>query len=564
MKKFIFTLNLFAGCALIAACTPQKETPTARANVPALPPVHEKPVSGKISNALQNQNLSAATRVSVLSQNSQVNHRYIFLDAVGKRGDELEGRVEVGSNPFIQFALSSENLKRDNIDTFLKLAHEAHDKGEIGGVQWAAFVAAEQAYKLTGSTWALIKLQTKAMNTKVAATFPGVLGGTNPIKASLPMLWVRKFDGAIDPTNSDVSRVFGASLPLIGGDIYPDMQQSLAAAIQYYPFNLTFTENERAASFVLFHRMFSQLLTLKGYTSVKVGTIEGQSAISSLNDKMNSFDSFVRPGYFIDVKNNANVALTPSDISNYNPETRLLLLGSGGTNVANIATEVSFMRAMGIAFEASSPAAWFVHGPADYLFGDVQSTSTRAIIPAEAHSLSIGLLAMELKNFAARHIAKVNDLGQDVTQVGGEPTGMSIHGQLSGHEVSELEITLRMIELNVQLNAAIDALLQKAQTNPSELKAMNSFYPAGVGSLQELKSNLIQMRMPLYILTKRFIKTDRDFLFWDAKSGFSVPAGNHLTADKKIRIGTVLRDLALQMDQPMIYEDASQLLGGNL
>lgn len=559
MKKIVITIAI-----VTAACTPEREKTVARAKVQPIPKVHEK-ISGKVESPLKNQNVSASSRVSALSQDSKIHHRYLFMDSIATRGKEVEGRVDVASNPFVQFALSSESLKRDDLKTFIKKAHEAHDKGEIGGAQWAAFVAAEQAYKLTGSTFLITKVQTSAMNSKVAATFPGVLGGVNPIKASLPLLWIRKFDGGIDPTNTDVSRVFASSLPLIGNeDLYEDMRESLSAAIQSYPLNPNLSDNERASSFVLFHRMFAQLLTLKGYTAAKYGKVDGKSAIPSLTDKMQSFDSASKVGYFIDVKANTPVALTTADITNYDPSKRFLLLGSGGANVASMATEVSFMRAMALAFEASSPAAYFVKDANSYIFGDVQSPANRAIIPGEAHSLALGLFAMELRNFAALHLAYVNEEGKDISVVGGEAAGISIHGQLSGHEVSELEIVLRMIELNLQLESAIEAILAKHNANPEQLKVMNSFYPAAIGSLLDLQDKLKALRLPLYILTKQFVKADRDLLFWSPKTGFEVPTGNKLSGDKKQRVGFVLRDLAVEMNQPMIFEDAEAILAGKL
>ena len=559
MNKTLLTLT-----ALVTlACSPAREEVKQRTFIQPITPANEK-LSKPYQSPLQSDNSSASSRVTTLSQ-QESKVRFQFLNAFENREDKLVGRVEVALNPFVQFALSSERLKRDDPKAFIKQVEDAHAKGEISGLQWAAFVAVREVYQATGSTWGLIKFQTKAINQKIAATFPGVLGGGNELEKSLPYLLIRKFDGGIDPANSEIQKTLAASLPLITSDIHNDMRESLGAAIHNYPLNQNLNDSQRAASFVLFQRLFSQLLLLKGHTAVKFVVKDNLSSVPQLTDDKASFDSQIRNGYFMDPKTGKNLALTTEDIATYDPSKRPLLLASDLTgSLASLATELNVTIATALAFEASSPAAYFVNGPSQYIFGDVTSLTNRAIVPAEAHSLSFGLTVMNLKNISARHIAVVNEKGQDITVAGGDPAGMSLFEIQNGEKVVKLENVLKMIELNLQLDVALDQIISKHESNPTELKAMNSLYnePAVIAGMQDLRQKLSTMRFPLYLLTMRLVLNDCETLGWSADKGFSRLGGASISSERKQRVGRVLVDLGSYLDQPLITEIGSKLQTG--
>lgn len=561
MKKLLILTSFVA-----LACSPAREESKARTFIRSIEPVNQK-LDKPYQSPLKNQNASASSRVAVLAQNKEAKGRFRFLHAFETREKKLAGRVEVANNPFIQFALSSERLKRDDPDTFIKQVEDAYEKGEVSTVQWAAFVLARTAYQTTGSTWGLIKFQTKAINQKVSATFPGVLGGVNELDKSLPYLLIRKFSGGVNPANPEIQKTLAASLPLLTSSIDDDMRQSLGAAIHNYPFNQNLSETERVSSFILFQRLFNQLLQLKGYTRVKYGFIKEHSAIPLLTDEKNSFDSTTQPGYFVNPKTGKNVALTSEDIAAYDPAVKPLLLTSSwvkGSALAPLDLELKVMTAAALAFEASSPAAHFVSGPKDYLFGDVTSLQNRAVVPAEAHSLSFGLTVMLLKNLSARRIAIINEQGQDVSVQGGEPAGIAFFDQVAADKKVKIDQVLKLIEFNLHLESALTDVIRKSEVNHDELKAMNSFYEhkAMMGNLVALRQKLIEMRFPLYFLTMKLVKAGREELVWNPQAGFAELPKGKLSDDRKHQVGQSLRDLGTAMDQPLIVDVANQLSGG--
>lgn len=561
MKKLLVSLSL-----IVIACSPAREQTKERTFVQPVGQFSEK-LGKAYQTPLKNENLSAASRVEVLSQQSS-EKRFQFLQAFENRNEKLVGRVEVAANPFIQFALSSEKLKRDDLKTFIKQVEDARDKGEIGGVQWAAFVAAREVYQTTGSTWAINKFQTQAINQKIAATFPGVLGGVNELDKSLPYLLLRKFDGGIDPSNSVIQKTLSASVPLLGRDLDTDMRESLGSAIRHYPLGQNLNDSERAASFILFQRMFSQLLLLKGHSAVKFDVQDNQSSIKSLTDNKASFDTQTRNGYFVDAKTGKGLALSSNDIAAYDPAKRLLLFSAlPGGSVASFETVLRVMTATSLAFEASSPAAFFVDGPSQYIFGDVTSIVNRAVVPGEAHSLSFGLTVMNLKNINARHIAMVNAKGQDVTVAGGAPAGMALFDIENGQKVVRLDQVLKMIEFNIQLDQALEQIIKKDATNRKELRAMNSFYdePANqpqviIPAMMDLRGKLKAMRFPLYLLTMRLISSNCPVIAWNPATGFLPPALDcKIAVDQKRRTGRVIVELGSYIDQKLMIAIGDKL-----
>lgn len=557
MKILLITLSSLA----VVACSPAREETKQRTFIEPILTVNEK-LAQPYQTPLKNENLSASVRISALAQ-QESEKRFQFLHAFENRNDKLVGRVEVVNNPFIQFALSSERFRRDDPKTFIKQVEEAHKKGEISGLQWAAFVTAREIYQTTGSTWGLNKFQTKAINQKVAATFPGALGGVNELEKSLPYLLIRKFDGAIDPANSEIQKILASSLPILTKDFYNDMRESLGAAIHNYPLQQNLAETERAASFVLFQRLFSQLLVLKGHTAAKFSVKNGTSSIPLLTDEKVAFDSQLRVGYFMDPKTGKNVALSSDDIANYDPMKRPLLLASNaksGSALASLDLELKVTSATALAFEASSPAAYFVSGPENYIFGDITQIN-RAVVPAETHSLAFGLTVMNLKNISGRHIAIVNAEGKDISVAGGTPAGMALFEEQSGQKLVKLENVLKLIELNLQFDVALEQIIKKHEKNPTELKAMHSLYmePAIILGMRDLRAKLSEMRFPLYLLTMRMVLNDRETLGWDQQKGFSRPVNGAILAERKQRVGKVLVDLGSYLDQPLIIAIGNKL-----
>lgn len=559
MKTLLILTSFF-----ILACAPDREQSKERAFIPSIKVANEK-ISAKVQSPLKNSNLSASARVSALAQDTTAKTHFRFLHAFESRNEKLVGRVEVSANPFIQFALSSERLKRDDLKKFIAQVEQAHKNGEISGVQWAAFVVARQVYETTGSTWGLIKFQTKAINQKVAATFPGVLGGVGELEKSLPYLLIRKFDGGIDPSNTEAQKTLAASLPLLTPDFHNDMRDSLSAAINNYPLNQNLSDSERVSSFVLFQRLFAQLLVLKGYNSAKYKVVEGKSAVSLLTDDQKSFETAARVGYFMDPKTGKNVALTSEDIASYDPSQRPLLLTSKpGGALATLDLELKVMGATALAFEASSPAAYFVNDPSQYIFGDVTSLINRAIVPAEAHALSFGLTVMQLKNISARNLAVINESGKDIAVAGGEPAGIVLFDQVGEQRKVQLNQILKLIEFNLQMDAALEQVIQKSEKNHAQLKAMNSLYEAEgmIANMAMLREKLKSMRLPLYLLTMRMIRNDREVLNWNPTTGFVRLKGESITSERKQQVGAILRDLGIHMDQPLILEVGNRLLSG--
>lgn len=573
MKKILLLIS-----AVLVACSPAREEEISRSVIPQMEVANTQVISAKIQRPLQDTSSSAEARVQLLNKGFEKKGRFSYLEKIELDDHEnLVGRIDIDTNPFVQYVLSPEVFKRDDLETFIKQVHEAHEKGELGTMEWVAFQAAEKAYRIAGSTWGLIKIQTRAINSKVEMAFPGVFGKVTPLEKSLSLMWLRKFDGALEPENSEIQRLLRMKLPLMASphneDLYTDFRRSMAAAAYFYPMQRerSLSSQEKAASFILFQRMWAQLLKIKGYAYADYSVVNGESAIQKLTDQDQAFGGKTRVGYFVDAVNNKAIALTPEDIASYNPAKRLLLFGmgtqtsEGRPQLANLGEEISFFGAMSLAFEASSPAAWFVKDPSQYLFGDVKSMSNSAIIPAEAHSLSFGLMAMQFQNLGARRIIKVNGLGQKL-KVGESARGIVL---IDDRNSVYLDYVLRLIEINLQLDLAISELQEMAERKPEQLQKMNTFYKdlnEMNKNFAKVRTNLKDLRLPLYFLAMEFVKKETTAFNWNPNTGLAVQVGADgktlapFSREHKRKTGTVLRDLGLYMNQPLIQAEAAELL----
>ena len=185
----------------------------------------------------------------------------------------------------------------------------------------------------------------------------------------------------------------------------------------------------------------------------------------------------------------------------------------------------------------------------------------RAVVPAETHSLAFGLTVMNLKNISGRHIAIVNAEGKDISVAGGTPAGMALFEEQSGQKLVKLENVLKLIELNLQFDVALEQIIKKHEKNPTELKAMHSLYmePAIILGMRDLRAKLSEMRFPLYLLTMRMVLNDRETLGWDRHKGFSRPVNGAILVERKQRVGKVLVDLGSYLDQPLIIAIGNKL-----
>jgi hypothetical protein len=579
MKKQLSILGI---ALLSSACAVEKNEPTRITNPTETFGVVEGNSILPLHGALNDVEESACARLASLDTLSG-NPRYTYFQKIEGRPHAWTGAIEISESPFTQFILG-EKFVNGNEEEFYKKAKEERAAGRIGGMKWFFL----NFMKGIGS---LSTVQHSATNDKLAENFPGIFGERGDLEKSLFLSLAHRATDLKKVPSKEAEKILTSSLPLFPesrewSEFPAAIRGNLGAALN--GLKKEATEKERLCSLVLFHHHFAQLLRLKGHNSPKVYPPRWKKYPSYIEELSSSQPEFVTqevPGAFYDWQLKRAVVISNESISNYDPReqalgiTTLIPNGKADQSPGSLGDSLSLMEALAYSFEASSPASSLVE-ERGYIFGDLQAKDSKALLPAEAHSLALGLLSMNFKNLAALHIRKVNAKGllvQDQSAAAGIVVGRRWNGEISElHLMDVIRLARVVAYLDVAMNRfrakepydweqmnpvynkkTLASLMGPALFTPEELESILS--PAERSSV--LKDNLKALKFPLALLLARMGTSAKGCVSaveWNGLTGMVKPLAPCNRA-QLAELADVLEKLARESQSPLLLKKAEEI-----
>jgi len=524
--------------------------------------------------------VSACETLARLSETASEGPAFQFLASLENRSSwgrsSWQGGVELSRSPFTQIFLG-ESFAAGTEEEFFRKAEKQHEAGEIGGMKWLVV----RTMKKLG--W-LSFLQYSTINGKLDEAFPGIHGSPRDVSTSLAWATVSRATSLDGIAKEDLSRILTTKLPIFpkGGweEFSTGTRENLGAGVM--GLLQTTDPRENLCGFVLLQHHFAQLLRIKGYRApVATGPGGGQSlsAVPSLSKKEPSFKTTEVPGAFAEA--GKPTILENENITGYDPHRALLNVmrtppgAVGPAGEGSLPDALAMMEGLIHSFEATSPASPWVKERGAYWFGDVQEGG--ALLPAEAHSLSLGLLTLHFKNLAARHIRQVNVAGKALA------TGETAAGiVLDGPGLSEGPVAMnvrdlaRLTRVVLQLDGSLHAFFGEDEAhwhsvNPVYEKKLlmallgpEYFGDDKDGGPEALRTSIRALRLPLAMLFVEMGAGEAGCVgsvSWNLSTGERIP-GKACEAEDRALIVQSLRLIGRRAGASLLVERAAEIEAG--
>lgn len=447
-KKIIATL-LCAG-TLLSACSQHKHVEPVRSSVTDLAAVNESELSSALSplaSSIEDAATPAACeRLQALKTEADqasdsLSAKYSYFSEFSTDRKSARAAIEVEQSPFTQLFLG-EKFQVDDEETFYKKVKQEREAGNIG---WTKMAVVNLA-KFFGM---MKKVQYSATNDKLEEAFPGIFGEANKAEAALYWKIAQRAADVRAVPAADIGAVLSARVPLFPGsgswsDYAASSRVSLAAAAKAFKGE---DQKERLCALVLMQQNFAQLLRVKGHNApIALAPARGKklSRLEKLASANPEFKTREIPGAFFDVLAKKSVVVENESIKAYDPSQKLLSVtesvpnGSVVHNSGKLGDALSLMEALLHSYELTSPAAAWLKNEGDYLLGDITKEG-KALLPAEAHALALGLTTIHFKNLAALHIKKVDRDGKDAA-LGGMVAGILLASESKSANVYRVKL----------------------------------------------------------------------------------------------------------------------------
>lgn len=395
-----------------------------------------------------------------------------------KDTEEFNARIDVESSPFTQLFLA--DFKLMSPAAFFEEAKKEYKAGRLSEFKWQILRMA------SNSPWALRSLQISATNEKIAKAFPGIFGSSGPLNESLYHQLIQKHLRRAPLLASEMEEampILTARVPLfmpVWSQVAEDVRESLSAALTSLNEATSSREGklERLCGTVLWQRSFAQLLALKGYYSLRTIQSNGKAAFPEISES--GSQKVEVGGAFFNRERRVNVALAQETIANYEPADGAFdvayippqgLRGSPVRRSGGLEAQADLLETLVAFYEASSPAS-APNMTGIYPLGDIKDPTNDAIVPHEAHQLTLGLLNMSLKNLKHSHIVEINDDAK-IRSKDEKATGIALVGS-AGHESGTTHIPLRTVLSLVRSVTYLDHALDQFKIAPPEHWAAKS------------------------------------------------------------------------------------------
>jgi hypothetical protein len=532
--------------------------------------------------ALEAVELAACERLQQLSEISSAGPHFSYLAGLELQRGVWMGAVEISESPFTQLILGEKFAAGDE-EAFYERAREERAAGRIGAMKWF-FV------NFMRTIGALRTVQYSATNDKLAQNFPGIFGKVGKLEGSLPFRLAGRAAPLSRMEPKEVIAVLEAKIPLFPGDgswssFAKESRLSLGAALGGLGQG---PGRERLCAQVLLHQHFAQLLRIKGHQSPAIlpplrnGRV---SRVEELSRSQPEFRTVEVSGALFDLAAGRSVMLPNEEISGYDPSRRLLgvtaLVPNGRVSSAagGLSEALSLMEALAFGFELSSPASPLAQRQG-YLYGDVSEEEGRALLPAEAHALSLGLLTMHFKNLAFLHIRKVNGEGSALRE-GEQAAGIML---ASDHGLDSVEVRLSEVIRFTRVVSHLDRELSRFSGRPAaEWEVLNPVYDRktqaavfgrAIFSAEELeellgpqaqapalKDNLVALKLPLALLLSRMGTGPAgciSIMEWHSQVGQTRPLVR-CSVQERAELASVFEQLARDTGSSLLQRKAEKL-----
>lgn len=482
-KNLIITL--LCASTIVTACSKNKRVETNRTLIPdlgALGVSEPALIISPLASSIEDQATpGACERLSVLRHelamsNDSLAPRFSFVSELFSDKKGLKAAVEIDESPFTQLFLG-EKFQVDDEETFYKKAKAEREAGNIGFMKW-------MVVKFMKAIGSMKTIQYPATNDKLEEAFPGIFGEAVGAEKSLSWKIAQRAADSRAVSTPDTSEILTTRVQLFPGngswnDYETSQRTSLAAAAKAYKGG---DQKEKLCAMILMQQNFAQLLRIKGHNApVSLAPARGKkhARIEKLSSSNPAFQKREIPGAFFDVLSKRSIVLENESIKTYDPAQKRVSVtsqvpsGSVSYEAGKLNDALSLMEALLHSYEATSPAASWLKSDEDYVLGDIL-VSEKAILPAEAHALALGLMTVHFKNLAALNIKKVDKDGRDAS-LGGMPAGILLASDSNAANVYRVRLVdaIRFARVVFYFD---NALRQFSKKQPGEWQAMNPSY----------------------------------------------------------------------------------------
>ena len=571
---------------LLSSCAKNERVETKRTPVDLMPKGQVEALP-PFRSALEDSSVGACARLNDLKKKKSKGPTYSYL-AAAKVGEEgWEGALDIAESPFTQFILGEKFAAGDE-EEFYEKAKKEYEEGKLSSVKW---LTVKVLHNLGLVSW----VQYSAINDKLEENFPGIFGTTAGMDNSLPFKLASRVTTLKNMSASRASSILTTKIPLFPSDsgwsgLAAETKISLAAAMQ--GISPKSNSSERLCAHVLLSQHFAQLLRLKGHRSPKITKPSSNprrplpfSQIAKLSSSQPEFRTQEVTGAFYDLAEEQSILLENETIQKYDPASHTLGItkdipnGSVSDKQGNLSDALSLMEALTYGLEITSPASPLSFSQ-DYLYGDISAEGSKAILPAEAHALSLGLLTMHFKNLALLHLQKINAEGKALAEGESAAGIMLASGEWNGASTNvKLDDVVRFTRLVSYLDHTLSALLART---PAELASLNAVYqPKTLASLlgkamfseeelnklltpQEQKNVLLDnvkaLKFPLAVLLSRYSTDAGCFanIEWNSELG-SIKLQQACEANEKKDLADVFELLARDTKSALLLKKAEQI-----
>ncbi|OFZ15329.1 MAG: hypothetical protein A2Z20_11350 [Bdellovibrionales bacterium RBG_16_40_8] len=520
-----FFINTMLALAVVA-CSPKKVPQIKRSYVPDLKqnmltvdlvPSYQDPIFKKLSACVQLSNLKKQDETIYNKNASKFSlFKNLYFDISGNASDKVKnflGVIDLNESPLTKIILA-EKFKTPTNEEFLTKIENDYRIGKLSTIEYGVIQAAKV------SQWSLTKAKFFGINKKLNSMFPGIFAEeVNPSDALYLSLAKKLGYKEALPNLNQILATTTNLLPKDIATLSKDTESSLSAALSGLldePTDKFDATEERLCSFVLFHRAFAQMLTLKGHTQPVTTLKNGLSAVEKLDELHPEFAKTDSPGYFYDVLSDTHVVLSADDLKDYDPKIRPLSING------DLTTSLEVLDAMVSAYIATSPTLWV--NPLRSPIGDIEDQKIAAFVPGEMHNLSLGIITMLIKNIALQNIIKVNTAGKEVK--GDEnAVGVLLVDNFSKQNSIKLSQVAKLLRITVRLE---NNLLQLKNKKAKEWEQINTFYTKTLlkNLTDEMQPALKSLFLPLLLLGKQMSEAKDNCIgemLWDTSTGSTKP-----------------------------------------
>lgn len=582
LKLFMLSTVLLL---LSISCQPPKQAPRGeRTFVTAMDPL-QKANFQKVQSPLLSPGESACQRLEFLNGHyAGSSRKYSFIQVV--MNPDLLGVVDPKEQAFVSYFLG-ETFKTPTTEEFYAQMKAAKEQNQIPAELWQQIETAYQSFQQNPVPFKTI--MANVLNDKLNSQFPGLFGQPKSISSSFAALQISK---VLKTKDAAVFVPFlmknKTQAPLFHSNdwhhFHSDILKSISAA-QKALYQKDSSLEEKFCGLILYNRFFNQLLSLKGFQGItleETATSEKHSKAVAMTASKLEFTKVPRPGML--VKGSALSIISDEDLRSYDPSKGLIFLNKivpkANPEMAVLAEQLSFLQAILLMYEATAP--WFVPAKDSGInyFGDISSQQNQAILPAQLHPLSLGLLTLSFKNLIAfRNLEAITAEGVSVQiakEKESQPEKRSqikeagvVIGQRENPESKIMKISLDEVSLMLELSVHLDrnfsqlenAVPAECLTQAKQISAQpegneaekarkesdwNQFSESqcgkqiseiasgySVGVLRQLifnsdslKKRLVILRLPLMILAKQLYKNKSGCLAelnWNLENGEKNP-----------------------------------------